>query len=108
MSGIAGEVEIDWKNQAERQAFEDAFYGYREKRKNRPGCEKLTWFFTVFILNGSFIIAMYGSAAYILINEAWDTKAAEEAKMKEDWIVQRQVMGRQLEFFRQPISKFKI
>ena len=107
MSGIVGEVEIDWKNQAERQAFEEAFNGYREKRKNRPGCEKLTWFFTVFILNGSFIIAMYGSAAYILINEAWDTKAAEEAKMKDAWIVQRQVRGRQLEFVRESVYKLK-
>ena len=89
-----GEVEIDWKNPSERKAFEEAFNAHRDRHKDRTGCERFTWFFTVFILNGTLIIAMYGSAAYILMNEAWDIKAAEELKMKEAWIAQRQVTGR--------------
>ena len=88
-----GEIEIDWKNPTERKEFEEAFNAHRDRHKDKTGCEKFTWFFTVFILNGCLIIAMYGSAAYILMNEAWDTKAAEELKMKEAWIAQRQVTG---------------
>ena len=88
------EVEIDWKNPRERKEFEEAFNAHRERHKDSTGCEKFSWFFWIFILNGSLIIAMYGSAAYILMNEAWDTKAAEEVKMKEAWIAQRQVGGR--------------
>lgn len=89
-----GEIEVDWKNPSERKAFEEAFNAHRDRHKDGAGCEKFTWFFLVFILNGTLIIAMYGSAAYILMNEAWDTKAAEELKMKEAWIAQRQVAGR--------------
>ena len=89
-----GKVEIDWYNPRERKEFEEAFNGHRDRHKHRTGCERFTWFFTVFVLNGSLIIAMYGSAAYILMNEAWETKAAEEVKMKEAWIAQRQVGGR--------------
>ena len=85
---------IDWKNPAEREDFEEAFNGHRARHKTQTGCQVFTWFFFVFILNGSLIIAMYGSAAYILMNEAWNTKAAEELKMKETWIAERQVLGR--------------
>ena len=88
-----GEIEIDWKNPTERKEFEEAFNAHRDRHKDKTGCEKFTWFFMVFILNGSLIIAMYGSAAYILMNEAWDTKASEELKMKEAWIAERQVAG---------------
>ena len=93
-----GELEINWKNPPERKEFEDEFNAHRERHKDSTGWEKFTWFFAIFILNGLLIIAMYGSAAYILMNEAWDTKAAEEAKMKEAWIVQKQVGGRKLGF----------
>ena len=93
LSFIMGKIDIDWKNQSERKAFEEAFNAHRNRHKDKTGCEKFTWFFTVFILNGCLIIAMYGSAAYILMNEAWDTKTAEELKMKEAWIAQRQVTG---------------
>ena len=84
-------MEINWKSTEEREAFETSVRAHKERIKKWGKLETLRWIFGIFILNGLLIIGMYGSAAYILITEAWETKAAEEEKMKEAWIAARQV-----------------
>ena len=94
------EEAIDWKNPAERKDFEEAYEKHRNRHKDKTAFQKFFWFNCTFILNGGIILLMYGAAAHILMNEAWDTKAAEELKMKEAWIAQRQVVGSWFEFIR--------
>ena len=84
-------MEINWKSTEEREAFETSVRAHKERVKKWGKLETLRWIFGIFILNGLLIIGMYGSAAYILITEACETKAAEEEKMKEAWIAARQV-----------------
>ena len=76
------EEAIDWKNPAERKDFEEAYEKHRNRHKDKTAFQKFFWFNCTFILNGGIILLMYGAAAHILMNEAWDTKAAEELKMK--------------------------
>ena len=55
--------------------------------------QTVTWLLGVFLIPGVMVVVMYGSAAYILVTSAWDTKARKEELMREEWIAERQVKG---------------
>ena len=86
-------MKINWNASEDREAFEKSIRVHKERTREWGRLQTFRWIFEIFILNGFWIICMYGAAAYLLVTEAWETKAAEERKMKEAWIAARQVRG---------------
>ena len=86
-------MEIDWKNSDDRKEFEESIRIHQNRFKEWRTCQLLQWGFCLLFVNLVLIVSLYGSAAYILINEATDTKAKMETQMREEWIAQRQVEG---------------
>lgn len=84
-------MNINWKISKDCEAFEKSVRAHKERIKEWGKLKTLRWIFDIFILNGLLILGLYGTAAYILVREAWATKATEEQKMKEAWLAERQV-----------------
>ena len=84
---------IDWKNTLDRKEFEESIKFHKGRLRRWSVTQTLKWLLGVFLLPGVLILVMYGSAAYILVSKALETKAGKEKLMREEWIAQRQVEG---------------
>ena len=84
---------IDWKNTLERKEFEESIEFHKGRLGRWSSSQTVTWLLGVFLIPGVMVVVMYGSAAYILVTSAWDTKARKEELMREEWIAERQVKG---------------
>ena len=84
-------MKINWKNSVDRKEFEESIKVHQNRFKEWSACQFFKWGFCLLIVNLALIVLLYGSAAYILINDAKDTKALMETQMRAEWIAKRQV-----------------
>ena len=81
-------VGIDWKNPLDREEFEKSLKTHRDRRLLWTLGQKTVWVTQIFVLQFMVIGALYGFAAYNLVNNEIDLKAREEEEMKNNWIIQ--------------------
>ena len=72
---------INWENAEERLSFENDLKTFKAERKERSLCDKIVWFFGIFILPIGMVIALYGPCAYFIVLSATDKKKDEEFKL---------------------------
>ena len=86
-------MDIDWKNSLDRLDFEKSLLNHKARRLDWSAGQKTVWVLLTFLLQFLVIAALYGGCAYNLVNNEIDLKAAEEEKMRRDWISQREEVG---------------
>ena len=77
---------INWKNTEERLAFENDLAKYRADKKERSLCDKIVWFFGIFVLQFGVVVALYGPCAYFIVLSETDKKKEEELKLLQKCI----------------------
>ena len=75
---------INWKNSEERLSFENSLRKSKEEKKKRSRCDKIVWFFGIFILQIGLVITLYGPCAYFIVLSAKDKKKEEEFKLLQN------------------------
>ena len=82
------EEHLDWKDHHARLEYEEKQSMYRKWRWNWSCWDKFTWIFTMVIVEGFFVVLLYGGSAYIIYEQALADKAEAEEQMKEDWLAE--------------------
>ena len=72
---------INWKNAEERLSFENDLKNSKAEKKERSLCDKIVWFFGIFILPIGLVITLYGPCAYFIVLLATEKKKEEELKL---------------------------
>ena len=72
---------INWENVEERTSFENDLKKSKAEKKERSLCDKIVWFFGIFILPFGLVIALYGPCAYFIVLLATYKKKEEELKL---------------------------
>ena len=82
------QITSECKNPLDREEFEKSLKTHRDRRLLWTLGQKTVWVTQIFVLQFVVISALYGSAAYNLVNNEIDLKAREEEEMKNNWIIQ--------------------
>ena len=79
---------FDWKDHTSRLKYEEKMKNYKEWRWNWSWKDKFMWIIGLVVVEGFFVILLYGGSAYMIREQALAEKLEIEEQMESEWIAQ--------------------